>query len=104
MFAGTFEGLTSSGSYDAVVASWLTDGTLLNVTLVGGTEDDYGNAIAAASDTIIVTGYSGSSPFYHQANSGGYQAFLASIPVVCPTGAPVIPYTGGMAVLACDGM
>jgi hypothetical protein len=72
---GTLPGQTSSGSYDAFVRKYSTDGTEIWTRQFGTSSTDVASGIYADSTGIYIAGYTqGTLP--GQTSSGGYDAFV----------------------------
>ena len=75
--SGSLDGQTHSGSFDAIVSKYSSDGTKAWTRLLGSSDIDSATSISTAADgSIYITGYTYGS-LDGQTNSGGFDAFIS---------------------------
>ena len=75
--SGALGGQTNNGSFDAFLTKLDSSGNVLWTRLLGGTDNDYGNALALDAAGQVWIGGLSSSSFAGHTNAGSNDAFLA---------------------------
>ena len=79
---GAFDGQTNSGSNDALLTKFSTDGTKVWTRLLGSSDSDYAQALTTGLDGSIFVSGNTYGALDGQTNSGGTDAFLTKFSVL----------------------